>query len=122
MFGETKKMWFDDDDSRGCPSGWVRARDVFEAINLIISGEVVEMSLDHDIETPCFGYGESKSMTGEDLVKWMANNLPPSKWPATIRIHSHNEIGARNMEARLQDFAPRFVRVITQKFVVGEND
>ena len=38
------------DDVRQAPEGWVRTYTVAETIELLKTGEVVELSLDHEIE------------------------------------------------------------------------
>lgn len=106
------KMWFDDSDNRGCPKGWLRAKDVDEAVEIIKSGEVEEMSLDHDIDGPVYGCYSSRLPDGTTLVYWMLNNLPPMKWPHTIRLHSSNEPARKRMYGLLSQAAPNFVRVI----------
>lgn len=72
------RLWFEDSEDRGCPKGWTQAKNVDEAIELVKTGEVEEMSLDHDIDEPCCsGYNGSTAPTGTDLVYWMLKNLPP---------------------------------------------
>lgn len=116
-----KKLWFDDSDARGCPIGWERARNVEEAIDILRDGNVVECSLDHDIEDGIWnGYSEPTPLTGADLCKWMANNLPPAKWPHTIRIHSRNMGGGvEKMKSILRDYKPSFTEVIVKMFEPG---
>jgi len=110
------KLWFDDSEIRGCPKGWVHAKSVEEAVEIIGTGEVVEMSLDHDIERPAFGYAEGHIPDGTDLVNWMFDNLPISKWPHTIRIHSMSARGTDNMNHLLMAKAPRFTEVIVVRY------
>lgn len=119
-----RKLWFDDSEARGCPNGWTWAKDVEEAIEIFKFGDVVECSLDHDIETPNYnGYSEPTPLTGADLCMWMANNLPPAKWPHTIRIHSRNMGGGvERMKSILRDFKPSFTEVIVKMFEPGMTD
>ena len=43
------------DDLRKCPEGWTLARNNTEAIRLLATGYVTEVSVDHDICTPFSG-------------------------------------------------------------------
>ena len=47
MFGESLKLFVD--DIRECPKGWTPARSVTEAIRILATQTVDEVSLDHDI-------------------------------------------------------------------------
>lgn len=38
------------DDIRACPTGWIPARTVTEAIRILATQDVFEISLDHDIQ------------------------------------------------------------------------
>jgi hypothetical protein len=113
------KMWFDDSEARGCPKGWVWARNVDEAIEILKTGEVTECSLDHDMdEEVCPGYFSSP-LTGSDLVRWMTKHLPPESWPHTIRIHSRNMGGGVDfMVGRLRDYKPSFTEIIVNLFTL----
>lgn len=113
------RLWFDDMDERGCPDGWVRAKNVDEAIEFFKSGEVVECSLDHDIESCGGGYISGGELNGNDLVNWMLSNLAPLKWPHTIHIHSWNPSGAGRMAFKLKQSAPVFVEVKVKPFFTG---
>lgn len=106
------KLWLD--DIRPSPKGWVWARTNEQAKEYLLTGEVTECSLDHDLgyhdvdlpEDPDEAMeililrGVSEE-TGLQLVEWMLEqNLVPSK----IRIHSWNPSGTKNMAARLNHF------------------
>ena len=52
------------DDEREIPEGWVRVYWPNEAIELLKTGEVVEISLDHDL-------GDDERGTGYDVVLWI---------------------------------------------------
>jgi len=77
-------MVYEDEASR---RGWAIARTVEVAMDLLRTGAVTEISLDHDL-----GAGNK---TGYDLCKWMTQERT---WPAVVRIHSANPVGAENME------------------------
>jgi len=122
------RLWHD--DVRRAPEGWKWARTNDEAKELLLTGEVVECSLDHDLGLHGLGIDETDDWdkiieisyamadqigeeTGLDLVKWMIEN---DCVPAKITIHSWNPEGAMRMARRLADhdhevlispFAPR---------------
>ncbi|WP_316571390.1 cyclic-phosphate processing receiver domain-containing protein [Neobacillus sp. YIM B06451] len=79
------------DDLRDCPKGFVLARNIGEAIQLIENSNVHILSLDHDL-------GEDKNgnllPTGYDLVKYFCENgLRADK----IYLHTDNGVGRDNM-------------------------
>jgi hypothetical protein len=105
------KLWHD--DIRPAPEGWVWARTNEAAKLYLQTGEVVEISMDHDMGLDgfseeeidanpelLFGMGQSPH-TGLDLVHWMVDR---EIVPAKITIHSWNPEGARAMAARFNYF------------------
>lgn len=94
------KLWLD--DVRPCPQGWVLARSVNEAIALIESVPAAEFefaSLDHDLGDFADDGGD-----GYKLTRWM---LEFSKFPSRgIRVHSANNVGAKNMLLDVADGDP----------------
>lgn len=106
------KVWLD--DMRKEPVGYILAKTVEEAKNLLLNNEVTEMSLDHDLGacTTCLN-GQTidewlvnsnfQSMpncthmgTGYDLVCWMEeNNIWPKYKP---KVHSANPVGRLRMQ------------------------
>src|SRR5690606_41986839 len=72
-------------------SDWVWVRTAEEAIELLRSGKVKAISLDHDL-----GIGQK---TGYDVLLWMEEH---DVWPETIRIHSMNAVGRQRMLAVLE--------------------
>lgn len=78
------------DDVREEPEGWVRTKTVAETIELLKTGEVTEISLDHDL-------GEC-APPGIKVLDWILEQVltgwqPPRK----IWVHSQNPYGARAM-------------------------
>ena len=67
---------------------WVIVRSVWAAKQVLQTGLVKEISLDHDLG--------ANLPTGYDLCKWMTENL---LWPETVHFHSMNPVGAKNMQA-----------------------
>ena len=113
------KVWLD--DLRVAPQGWVWAKTVSEAQNLLQNGNVEEMSLDHDLgaypcdrhcwaengllcDRDCGCACHRKYPDGSDLVRWMIQeNLWPQK---TVAVHSSNPVGRRTMLDLLRSHAP----------------
>ena len=109
------------DDCRPCPEGWVCARTLEKAKELLQSGDVEDCSLDHDLgccahceaarcvnsSYPAYytGYCSCKCHeTGYDLVKWMAEN---KVWPKNKpTVHSDNPPGRLNMLSVIERYGP----------------
>lgn len=81
------KVWLD--DVRQAPDGWVHATTPEEVIEFLRSGEVEEISLDHDLglATP------DSERTGNDVLVWLekavatgACNTPSRSSTSTARI------------------------------------
>jgi hypothetical protein len=88
-------VWLD--DVREAPEGWVHVKTPEEAINLLRSGEVEEISLDHDLglATP------EAERTGYDVLAWLEEAVATDAWSfklPVIRVHSANPVGWRRME------------------------
>lgn len=80
------------DDERPCPEGWLSVRWPDEAICLLRSGKVVEISLDHDL-------GDDKRGTGYDVLLWIEQAVVLDGFvPPTMRIHSANSSARKKME------------------------
>ncbi len=57
-----------------------------------------EIHLDHDLGDVHYPEdGIPYELTGTEVAKWMADNLPPEKKPDTVVIHSYNPSGAARM-------------------------
>lgn len=88
------RVWLD--DVRPMPENfdaWAKTAD--EAITLLSSGKVIEISLDHDL-------GETGG-TGYDVASWLEEaaylgTIPRVKWT----IHSQNPVGFSNMKLALE--------------------
>lgn len=89
------KVWLD--DVREAPDGWVHVKTPEEAIELLRSGEVEEINLDHDLglATP------ESERTGYDVLAWLEEALATGIWKhpvPVIRIHSANPVGWSRMQ------------------------
>jgi hypothetical protein len=89
------------DDLRNPPTqDWMVARSYGEAVAVLSTAPVVEISLDHDL-------GEDKS--GYDVAKWM---IESDTWPRIIRVHTANPVGRDNIFQLLEHYAPKGTRIV----------
>tara|TARA_R110002073_G_scaffold80260_5_gene193436 strand:+ start:4612 stop:4917 length:306 start_codon:yes stop_codon:yes gene_type:complete len=80
------------DDERVTPEGWVRVDWPEEAIELLKSGEVTEISLDHDLSDEDRG-------TGYDVVLWVEEQVALHGFvPPVMQVHSANASMRAKME------------------------
>jgi len=87
------------DDERETPEGWHRVYWLEEAIELLQTGMVEVISLDHDL-------GDDERGTGYDVVKWIEEQVVTAGFaPPVIHVHSANvsartkmELGIRSIE------------------------
>jgi Cyclic-phosphate processing Receiver domain len=93
------RIWLD--DVRDAPQGWIHITTPEEAIELLRSGEVEEISLDHDL-----GLATSEAeRTGYDVLVWLEEAVAIGAWNhalPVIRIHSANPVGQRRMEQAIE--------------------
>lgn len=102
------------DDIRACPEGWTPARTVTEAVRILASQQVEEVSLDHDIQCPIdpgHMMGSSPSFhaskeTFEAVARFLlvyellnANSPNPNMYPCPgkVLIHTSNIEAGKNM-------------------------
>lgn len=81
------------DDTRPAPDkSWKLVKTPQEALKLILSGQVEEASLDHDL-----GSGQ---LTGYDLLKCIEEEVFNNNFePPVFHLHSANPVGRKNMYA-----------------------
>jgi hypothetical protein len=81
------------DDERITPNGWERVYWPDEAIRLLTSGTVEEISLDHDL-------GDDTRGTGYDVILWIEEAVALRGFcPPKITVHSANSSAASKMRA-----------------------
>lgn len=81
------------DDERETPPGWVRVYWPDEAIVLLKTGKVSELSLDHDL-------GDDQKGTGYDVVLWIEEAVITKAFnPPKIYVHSANSSAREKMES-----------------------
>jgi len=89
------------DDERMTPQGWVRTFWPDEVIALLETGEVQELSLDHDL-------GDDERGTGYDVVLWIEEAVMTRGFkPPKIMVHSANSSARIKMQAGI-DAIERF--------------
>lgn len=89
------------DDLRTAPEGWVRVLWPEEVIDLLKTGLVTELSLDHDL-------GDDSHGTGYDVLVWIEVAIALNGFvPPSIKIHSANPAAVQRMEAALRSIANR---------------
>lgn len=81
------------DDERPTPAGWTRAYWPSETIALLETGEVTDLSLDHDL-------GDDERGTGYDVILWIEEAVALRDFvPPRITVHSSNASAAEKMRA-----------------------
>ncbi|WAM25794.1 cyclic-phosphate processing receiver domain-containing protein [Myxococcus sp. NMCA1] len=89
------------DDERATPDGWVRVWWPEEAISLLKSGQVTELSLDHDL-------GDDAHGTGYDVLLWLEEAVATRGFvPPRVQVHSANSSARQKMTlaiARIERF------------------
>jgi hypothetical protein len=86
-----KKMKLYLDDQREAPEGWIRVFWPEEAIELLKTGNVEEISLDHDL-------GDDERGTGYDVVLWIEKEVITNKYvPPRIHVHTANSSAREKM-------------------------
>ena len=84
------------DDQRPAPEGWVRAYWPSEVIALLQTGEVTDLSLDHDL-------GDDLRGTGYDVLTWLEEAAFARTLPIpNITIHSANAAARQRMVAAVR--------------------
>lgn len=87
------------DDERETPEGWVRCYWPDEVIELLYSGTVTEVSLDHDL-------GDDARGTGYDVLLWIEEAVGGRGWcPPKLSVHSANTSARQKMEAAIRQIA-----------------
>lgn len=80
------------DDEREAPEGWIRVYWPEEAIEYLKTGEVSEISLDHDL-------GDDERGTGYDVILWIEKAVYTEGFkPPIIHVHTSNASARKKME------------------------
>ena len=97
------KVWLD--DRRDAADGWLHVRTPDEAIELLRTGQVEEISLDHDLG---LFTTEGKEWTGYAVLKWLEHEVATGTAAfdiPIISIHSANPVGRKRMEQAIASIA-----------------
>lgn len=88
------RLWVD--DMRLPPAeDWRHARTSAEALEVLSSSQVVEMSLDHDLG------GDDDARR---IILWLCEN--PDYWPPEVRVHSMNPVGREYLVGMVYRYNP----------------
>jgi hypothetical protein len=89
------RVWLDDRRSPRDPD-WVWVKTPEAAIELLATGEVIELSLDHDLGL----LDREPEATGYDVVLWIERQVATAGFvpPELIVVHSANSAAAPKME------------------------
>lgn len=91
------------DDERKEPEGWTRTRTAAETIELLKTGRVTHLSLDHDLAFEHYA-GQYDSRTGYAVVLWLEQQVveDESFVLPEVTLHTMNPVGHAHMKAGLQ--------------------
>lgn len=107
------KLWVD--DLRVAPQGWVLARTITEAVRMLSTLKVDEISLDHDIML----IDERGSWTGKNsaenytAIAWFIRQMPELERPRTVWVHTANPDGAIAIRNILEGYVDTVIRDAT---------
>lgn len=84
------------DDEREAPDGWIRAYWPYEVIDLLHTGAVTEISLDHDL-------GNDERGTGYSVLVWIEEQVVlHGMTPPMLHVHSANSSARLKMNAAIE--------------------
>ena len=95
---EQMRVWLD--DIREPPEGWTWVKTAPECIELLKTGQVTHISLDHDLGTDhCVSPNN-----GYDVAKWIEEAAYNKSIPMiSCRLHTQNAVGRKSMASALQN-------------------
>lgn len=86
------------DDERPTPAGWTGCRWPAEVIELLKTGEVTHLSLDHDL-------GDDARGTGYDVLVWLEEAVHAGLAPPVITLHTANAAARLRMQQAVDSIA-----------------
>ena len=104
--GSELRVWLDDDvEDRRAPEGWLHVVTAREACLLLLTGQVVELSLDHDLsDDQRFGYGSQVI----DFLDEQHGTEGRWLWPRDgITLHTANSQGRDQMRRAIRTASRR---------------
>jgi hypothetical protein len=109
------RLWVDDlrDPDKNGAVGWSWAKTYDEAIRCLQLGEVLEISLDHDLgDWEEDWNGKLSERSGYDIAIWMAEN---DVWPPDgAGCHSANPVGWMRIQGVIDRYGP-YERILRGK-------
>lgn len=85
------------DDRRDTPEGWVRCYWPDEVIDLLKTGKVEAVSLDHDL-------GDDARGTGYTVIQWIEEQVHLEDfWPPEMFCHSDNAPGRERIQKGIEE-------------------
>ncbi len=93
------------DDKRVPPEGWILVKWPFEAIELLKTGKVTHLSLDHDLGAPVSIHCSTSANTGMEVLEWLEKEIGCGDWTKplpVITIHSMNPVAQQRMNQALR--------------------
>jgi len=106
------------DDTRPAPEGWMLAKDYDEAIDLLGTGEITEVSFDYHL-------GEFQE-TGLDIARWYVPKVKDGTLPVPEAVHVHSTHPFKNkIESALRHIDQLIHRKAFKKkaqFLLTQND
>lgn len=102
---EERKNWFSEE--------WIHTRWPADTIQLLSTGQVTHLSLDHDLGDDVDAKNENrKERTGNDVLNWIEAEVFHGRLvPPEITIHSKNSVGQEKMKRaikQIQLYAEKF--------------
>lgn len=95
------------DDERETPAGWTRVYWPDEAIALLKSGQVSNISLDHDL-------GDDERGTGYDVVLWIEKAVfTQGSAPPRMQVHSANASAKQKVLAGISAIEQQLAHCVT---------
>ena len=97
------KLWLD--DRRQPPPDWVWVTTPEETIALLETGEVEELSLDHDLG---LWNKDGQELTGYDVLLWIEHQVVLHGFqPPALAVHSANSPARARMERAIRAIGTR---------------
>ena len=98
MEGNTMQVWLDDE--RPAPSGWIHVKTPWEAIELLKTGNVTEISLDNDLGLLSY----DPPNEGYDVAKFIEQGAITGTLPQLqVYIHTQNPVAKTKMKMAIQN-------------------
>ncbi len=113
------RVWLDDDlVDRAAPEGWTHVTTAWDAIDLLKTRRVVELSLDHDLSD------DERFGRGVDVVDFIAEQQEVhgrDLWPRDgISLHTGNPVGRDAMARTIRRYAEKAGLAVSESWEGGQ--